>query len=131
MAGFGTLNEISQVYSNPIHAEGSESYQGFLVCLRALCVMASYNYYGQPLFRLVTQKCQAMNFPLPAELQGAVEAYSSDEWTKAAAALVSSQYIADIRRLSLSANSARMDAIVSAWEGLSLERNRDKRAASS
>jgi len=131
VVGFGTLNEISQVYSNPIHAEGTEPYQGLLVCLRALCVMASYNYYGQPLFRLVTQKCQAMNFRLPSELQSAVEAYTTDEWTKAAAALVSSQYIADIRRLSLNADSARMDDIVSAWEGLSLEGDRDKRAASS
>lgn len=128
VAGFGSLDEISQLYANPIDAERSEPYQGLLVCLRALSATCSYIYYAQPLFRLITQKCQAMNLRLPIELRHVIETYSSSEWTRAAASLMSSQYIADTRKSAANAESVRMDAIVSAWENLSIDEQRKGKA---
>ncbi|KAF2826881.1 hypothetical protein CC86DRAFT_406123 [Ophiobolus disseminans] len=116
IASFGSLDEISQA---PSDAESSEQYQGLLVCLRALAALCSYNYYAQPLFRLLTQKCVALNLSIPGEVQDALDYYTSEEWTKSAKSLVSSQYIADMRK---DAERKRMDAVIEAWDGLSIKK---------
>jgi hypothetical protein len=118
VASFGSLDEIAQSYPDPRDAEQSESYQGLLVCFRALNTLCSYSFYAQPLFRLLTQKCQAMGLQLPVEVQRTLDYYTSEEWTRNAANLVNSQYIADTRKTATDADSARMDAIISTWEGL-------------
>ena len=121
VASFGTLDEIS--YSNPTlpQPERDERYQGLVTCLRALTILLSYSYYAQPIFRLLTQRCKALGVPLPVEVQGALDYCTSEEWTKKAAELVSSQYIADTRPVAKDAESSRMDAVISRWEGLTLE----------
>ncbi|KAF2626280.1 hypothetical protein BU25DRAFT_440684 [Macroventuria anomochaeta] len=125
VASFGTLDEMS--HNNPIlpQPENDERYQGLFTCLRALTVLLSYSYYAQPIFRLLTQKCAALGVRLPAEVQGALDYCTSEGWTKKAAELVSSQYIADTRSVAKDTESARMDAVISRWESLSLE---DKKA---
>lgn len=55
------------------------------------------------------------------EVHSIVDYYTSEEWTKNAATLVSSQYIADMRKKDADAESATMDAIISSWEELQLE----------
>jgi hypothetical protein len=92
-----------------------------MTCLRGLAALSSYNYYAQPLLRLLTQKCQAIGLNLPEEIQHTLDNYTSKEWTRNAAHLVSSQYIADMRKTAPDLESARMDAIISTWEGMSLE----------
>lgn len=121
VASFGTLDEIS--YNNPSlpQSERDGRYQGLVTCLRALTILLSYSYYAQPIFRLLTQRCKALGVQLPAEVQGALDYCTSEEWTKKAAELVSSQYIADARSAVNDAESSRMDAVISRWEGLTLE----------
>jgi hypothetical protein len=121
VTSFGSLDEIAQSYSDPQEAQESEPYQGLLACFRALGVLCCYSFYAQPLFRLLTQKCQAMGLQLPVEVQITLDYYTSEEWTRTARHLVSSQYIADTRKTAADADSVRMDAIISAWEGLSVE----------
>lgn len=121
VASVGSLDEIAQSYQNPRDGERSEPYRGLLVCLRALTALASYCFYAQPLFRLLTQKCQAMELQLPDDLQNALDYYTSAEWTRNAANLVSSQYIADTRKTTTDAESARMDSVISTWECLNLD----------
>jgi hypothetical protein len=131
VAGVGSLDEISRIYSNPRDAEQSEPYQGLLVCLRALTAVASYTFYAQPLFRLLTEKCQALGLQLPEDLNVALDQYTSEEWTRNAANLVSSQYIVDTRRTRTDSESARMDSIISAWEGMSIDEAQAKGKARS
>jgi hypothetical protein len=127
IASTGSLDEIAQAYPDRRDAERSEPYHGLLVCLRALWALSSFSYYAQPLFRLLTQKCQAIELQLPEDVQGVLDYYTSEEWTRNAANLVSSQYIVDTRKTTIDAESARMDSIISAWGGLSLdERGKDK-----
>jgi hypothetical protein len=127
VASMGSLDEISHTYPNPADAEKSEPYHGLLVCLRALCALSSFSYYAQPLFRLLTQKCQALGLQLPDDVQCALDNYTTEEWIRNAANLVSSQYIVDMRQTMTNSESARMDSIISEWEGLSLdERGRGK-----
>lgn len=121
VASYGSLDEISLTHTRSTPIENREPYQGLLTCLRALGTLSSYSYYAQPLFRLLTQKCQELEIKLPMEVQSILDYYTSEEWTKNAATLVSSQYIADIRQMDADTESARMDAIISAWEGLQLE----------
>jgi hypothetical protein len=121
VTSFGSLDEIAQSYSDPQDAQASEPYQGLLACFRALSMLCSYSFYAQPLFRLLMQKCQAMGLQLPVEVQSTLDYYTSEEWTRNAANLVSSQYIADTRKPATDVDSARMDAIISAWEGLRFE----------
>ena len=128
VASFGSLDEISQAYPNLSNVERSEPYQGLLVCFRALGALSSYSFYAQPLFRLLTQKCQTMGLQLPVEVHRTLDYYTSEEWTRNAANLVSSQYIADIRKITADSESARMDAIISAWEGLSLDESGKRKA---
>jgi hypothetical protein len=131
VASVGSLDEISRVFSNPRDAEKSEAFQGLLVCLRALTAVASYTFYAQPLFRLVTEKCQALGLQLPEDLHAALDQYTSEEWTRNAANVVSSQYIADMRRTRTDSESARMDSIISAWEGMSINEAQAKGKARS
>jgi hypothetical protein len=131
VASVGSLDEISRVFSNPRDAEKSEAFQGLLVCLRALTAVASYTFYAQPLFRLVTEKCQALGLQLPEDLHAALDQYTSEEWTRNAANVVSSQYIADMRRTRTDSESARMDSIISAWEGMSIDEAQAKGKARS
>lgn len=128
VTGSGSLEEIERTFQNSREAQKSEVYQGVVVCLRALVALATFNYYAQPLFRLLTQKCQALGLSLPDDLQSALEAYTSEEWTRNAANLVSSQYIADTRKASADSESARMDSIISTWENLSLDEKGKGRA---
>ncbi|KAJ4373532.1 hypothetical protein N0V86_007673 [Didymella sp. IMI 355093] len=125
VASFGTLDEMS--HDKPVLSEPQtdERYQGLVTCLRALTVLLSYSYYAQPIFRLLTQKCAALGVRLPAEVQGALDYCTSEEWTKKAAELVSSQYIAETRSVAKDTETMRMDAVISRWENLSLE---DKQA---
>ncbi|KAH3912744.1 hypothetical protein HBH56_118810 [Parastagonospora nodorum] len=121
VASLGSLDEIAQKYPDPRGAERSECYQGVLVCLRALCALSSFSYYAQPLLRQLTQKCQLMGLQLPDDVQSALDHYTSEEWTRNAANLVSSQYIVDTRKTTVDGEGARMDSIISAWGGLSLD----------
>jgi hypothetical protein len=121
VASIGSLDEISKAYQSPREAESSEAYRGLLTCLRALCALSSFSYYAQPLLRLLTQKCQAIGLQLPDDVQSALDHYTSEEWTRNAASLVSSQYIVDMRQTTTNSESARMDSIISAWEGLGLD----------
>ena len=125
VASFGTLDEISHNDLSLPQPEIDERYQGLVTCLRALTVLLSYSYYAQPIFRLLTQRCCALGVKLPAEVQGALQYCTSEEWTKKAAELVHSQYIADTRSVAEDAESARMDAVIARWEDLSLD---DKQA---
>ena len=123
VASVGNLEEISlsQEELKTVPLESSEPYLGLLTCLRALDSLSSYSYYAQPLFRLLTQKCQAFGLQLPAEVQSTLRYYTSEEWTKTAALLVSSQYIADMHKTATDIESVRMDAIISGWENLSFD----------
>ena len=60
--------------------------------------MSSYVFYAQPLFRLLVQACEVINIKLPRDVANSIRYYKSEEWTKQAASLVSSQYVADIRK---------------------------------
>lgn len=121
VASFGSLDEMSLDFLGPIPIESTEPYQGLLTCLRALGLISRYSYYAQPLFRLLTQKCQRLGIQLPIEVQRILEYYRSEEWTKNAANLVSSQYMPDTGKKLTAAESATMDAIISMWEELSLD----------
>lgn len=121
VASFGTLDEIMHSNRSNEQHESDERYQGLVVCLRALTVLLSYSYYAQPLFRLLTQRCAALSVRLPTEVQGALDYCTSEEWTKKAAELVSSQYIADTRSVAQNTETMTMDAIILRWEGLSVD----------
>lgn len=121
VASFGTLDEISLDEPKLSRAETEDRYQGLVTCLRALTVLLSYSYYAQPIFRLLTQKCTALGVRLPGELQGALDYCTSEDWTRKAAELVSSQYIADTPSVQHDTETMRMDAVISRWEGLTLE----------
>lgn len=121
VASFGTLDEMSRKEPNLPQAEIDERYQGLVTCLRALTVLLSYSYYAQPIFRLLTQMCRKLGVQLPAEVQGALDYCTSEEWTRKAAELVSSQFIPDTRLVARDPESSRMDAVISRWEGLTLE----------
>jgi hypothetical protein len=103
VASFGTLDELSA------HR------------LDSIPTSKSYSYYAQPLFRLLTQKCQEMGMQLPVEVQGALDFCMSEEWTRNAASLVSSQYIVGTRKAATDADRCRMDAIISRWERLKVD----------
>ncbi|KAJ4311124.1 hypothetical protein N0V94_008111 [Neodidymelliopsis sp. IMI 364377] len=118
VASFGTLDEMSDTNRNLAQSDHDEQYRGLVTCLRALTVLLSYSYYAQPLFRLLTQKCRALGVQLPIEVQGALDYCTSEDWTKKAAELVSSQYIADTRTV---AESSTMDAVISSWESFTLD----------
>lgn len=121
VASFGTLDEISHDTPTLSQPQNEELYRGLFTCVRALTVLLSYSYYAQPIFRLLTQKCATLGVKLPAEIQVALDYCTSEEWTKKAAELVSSQYIADPRSIDSDHETIRMDAVISRWENLKLE----------
>ncbi|CAI6295676.1 unnamed protein product [Periconia digitata] len=121
IASFGTLEEVALENNFQVPPEGNEPYEGLLTCLRAIGIVATYVFYAQPLFRLLTQSCEKLGIPLPIELISALDCYTSEEWTRNAAGMVSSQYIADLRKTANDVENARMDAIVSQWKDMSLE----------
>ncbi len=120
VASFGSLEELSQDPSAYASQGTQGAYQGLMTCLWALRELSSYSYYAQPLFRFITQKCQTFRVPLPPEIQNKLDDYTSAEWTKNAVNLVSSQYMPDTREAAKGRESPRMDAIISAWERLSV-----------
>lgn len=126
VTSFGSLEDIALGSPSPFSIETSEPYQGLVTCLRALVTLSSFVFYAQPLFRLLTQTCQNMGIELPYEATNALDQYQSEEWTKNAAALLSSQYIADMRKTATDIENARMDAIVSRWNALALSSDDDK-----
>lgn len=124
VASFGSLEHILDAKNDahPGTEQDSEPYVGLLICLRALERLSSYSYYAQPLFRLLVQKCQSLGLQISAGMQRTLDQYTSEEWTKEASSLVSSQYIADLRIAGCNpTEDARMDAIISTWERLSLD----------
>jgi hypothetical protein len=120
VTSFGSLEEIALQDSSRVAQERSEPYQGLMTCLRALDTLSSYVFYAQPLFRLLTQTCQTLHIPLPAEIVSRLHDYQTEEWTRHAAKLVSSQYIADTRKAASGVENARMDAIISKWDDLTI-----------
>ena len=118
---FGSLDEIAQQDQPPQYiVETNEAYRGLLTCLRALSIISTYNFYAQPLFRLLAQSCQGLHIPLPVEVVAMLDSYQSEAWTKNAASMVSSQYIADMRKAATGMENARMDSVVSRWDALVL-----------
>ncbi|KAF1996448.1 hypothetical protein P154DRAFT_320031 [Amniculicola lignicola CBS 123094] len=120
VTSFGSLEEIALEDRSRLYIELSEPYQGLMTCLRALSCLCSFIYYAQPLFRLIAQTCQSLNIQLPIEALGTLELFRSEEWTKNALHRVSSQYIADMSKTTVDTEDSRMDAIVSAWDALTL-----------
>lgn len=123
---FGTLEEVALQDQPDLTQEISEPYQGLLTCLRALSILATYVFYAQPLFRLLSQTCQSLGIPLPLDIISKLDDYQSEEWTKNAASVVSSQYIADIRKTASYVENERMDAIISQWDALSITEGSSK-----
>lgn len=118
--GFASLDEISRRGHSVFLSERNEVYQGLLTCLNALSIVSTYNYCVQPLLRLLTQSCQSLDIPLPEEIKAILKRFQSEEWTKHAINMASSQYIADTRKVALDLDSARMDSIVSRWGTLTI-----------
>lgn len=120
VTSFGSLEEVGR-QDLSFDKLKNEPYQGILTCLRALGTLSSYVFYGQPLFRLLTQTCQAMRIPLPPEILTTLDYYQSEEWTKQAVNVVKSRYIADIRRSASDVDNGRMDNIISQWSAMTLD----------
>ncbi|KAF2685363.1 hypothetical protein K458DRAFT_23460 [Lentithecium fluviatile CBS 122367] len=125
VTSYGSLEEVALQDQSQLLREPSEAYQGLLTCLQAMITLSSYVFYAQPLFRLLTQTCQTLQIPLPADIVSRLNYYQSKEWTKNAANVVSSQYIADIRKTATDVN-ARMDAIISRWDALAISKEGEK-----
>lgn len=124
VTGFGSLDEIALEARSGFTPEHSEPYQGLLTCFHALSTLSNFVFYAQPLYRLLTQACETLEIRLPLEVTSTVGYYRSEEWTKNAASLVSSQYVADIRKSAKDSESLRMDVVVSQWDELTLGSNR-------
>lgn len=97
------------------------------MCIHIYGALASNTFYAQLLLRLLVQKCQMFGIQLPEEVHRVLDSYSSQEWTKNAASLVSSSYIVDTRKLMPDVGMARMDDVISQWEGLTLEEKETRR----
>ena len=126
---FASLDETSQEEHPVFLADRSEVYRGLLTCLHALSIVSTYHYCVQPVLRLLAQSCQSLDIPLPEEITNALSHFESEEWTRQAVSMASSQYIADMREATLAMDSARMDSIVSRWGTLTIEdvRNTERR----
>jgi hypothetical protein len=123
VTGFGTLDEIALEDRSRFSIEQSEPYQGLLTCFHALSTLSNFVFYAQPLYRLLTQACESLDIRLPLEVTSTMGYYRSEEWTKNAANLVSSQYVADIRKTAKDSESLRMDVVVSQWDAWTLGSN--------
>lgn len=120
VTSFGSLEEVAFEGDSRLSPEANEPYQGLLTCLRALRTLSGYVFYAQPLFRLLTQTCQTLQIPLPMEVITTLNYYQSEEWTKNAASVVRSRYVADMRKPAADVESATMDAIISGWDALTV-----------
>ncbi|KAF2788826.1 hypothetical protein K505DRAFT_254615 [Melanomma pulvis-pyrius CBS 109.77] len=116
VTGFGSLDEIALEDRSRLPPEQSEPYQGLLTCFHALSTLSSFVFYAQPLYRLLTQACETLDIRLPPEVTSTLGYYRSEEWTKNAANVVSSQYVADTRV----SENVRMDVVVSQWDALTI-----------
>jgi len=124
VTGFGSLHEIGLEDRSVFSLEHSEPYQNLLTCFYALNTMSSCLFVAQPLYRLLTQACEKLNIRLPLGVTSTIGYYRSEEWTKNAANLVRSQYIADVRKVAKDSESLRMDVVVSQWDALTLGSNK-------
>lgn len=118
VTSFGSLEEVVLQNRSEIALASTEQYQSILTSLKALIILSSYVFYAQLLFRLLTQACQSLHLPLPTEVLVKLNEYQSEEWTKKAASVVSSQYIADVKKVAKGIGNARMDAIISQWDAM-------------
>jgi hypothetical protein len=125
MTSFSSLEEVVLQGHSESATDTNEAYQGLLTCLRALSTVGNYVFYAQVLFRLLMQYCQKLDIPLSPEFVDALDHYQSEEWTRNAASVVSSQYIADLRKRTTDVENSRMDAIVSQWNNMSVVDRRE------
>lgn len=121
ITSFASLEEIALETRSNQSQDANEAYQGLLTCLRALSSLSYFCFYAQPLFRLLTQTCQSLEIRLPRDVIDTLEWYRSDDWTKNAATLVSSQYVADMRKLVTDIENERMDSVISRWDALAID----------
>ncbi|KAF2465245.1 uncharacterized protein BDR25DRAFT_337166 [Lindgomyces ingoldianus] len=121
VTSFGCLEELAQEHATRHSVENSEPLRGLLSCLKALSTLSNYVFYSQPLFRLLTQSCQTMGIALPTETTNTLSCYQTEEWTKNAANIVSSQYVADIGKSATDMTNKQMDVIVRMWDNLILD----------
>jgi len=124
VTGFGSLDEIALEHRSGFSYEHNEPYQGLLTCFHALNTMSNFIYVAQPLYRILTQACETLDIRLPFEVTSTLGYYRSEEWTKNAASLVRSQYIADKRKTVKDPESLSIDVVVSQWDALTLGSNR-------
>ncbi|KAF2191960.1 hypothetical protein K469DRAFT_555285 [Zopfia rhizophila CBS 207.26] len=120
VTSFGSLEEIALQNPPQSSPEFSEPYRGILTCLKALSALSNSVFYAQPLFRLLTQGCQTLGIPLPIEVMRTLGMFQTEEWTKNAASVVSSQYVADMRKTAAELENARMDAVIMQWDALTI-----------
>lgn len=121
VASFGSLDELVGDKTIQVQLEVNDAYQGLLTCFRALSSLSSFIFYAQPLFRVLTQTCQKLGIRLPSEVQNTLEHYRSEQWTKNAATMVSSQYVADLRNAVMDIDNGRMDSVIAQWEALTVD----------
>ncbi|ORX93515.1 hypothetical protein BCR34DRAFT_594663 [Clohesyomyces aquaticus] len=119
ITGFGTIEELSHMDFTRDPIETSEPYIGLASCLKALSAMSNFIYYSQPLYRVLTQACEAAGIPLPLETTSTMDYYRTAEWTAHATNNINSQYIADIRMGIAGVTNERMNNVVKSWGGLS------------
>jgi hypothetical protein len=62
-----------------------------------------------------------MDVRLPGEVMETLGNFMSEEWTRMASSMVSSQYVADMRNAASDLEKRRMDMIVAQWEALTIE----------
>jgi hypothetical protein len=53
----------------------------------------------------------------------ALEMYKSEEWTRIASCMVSSQYVADMRNAVSDLEKRRMDSVIAQWGALTIGEN--------
>ncbi|KAF2021291.1 hypothetical protein BU24DRAFT_18465 [Aaosphaeria arxii CBS 175.79] len=134
VTSFASLEEVILEEELRREPEGGVAYQGLLTCLRALSALSHTIFYAQVLFRVLAQTCLSLEMRLPPDMLDLLDLYQSDEWTKKAAASVSSQYVADLRKSALDIDNARMDSIISQWDeslALGTRSSRDSSRATS
>jgi hypothetical protein len=120
VASIGSAEELGRDKPSNSQLYSSEIYQGLLTCLRALSSFSHFIFYAQPLFRIVTQTCQTLGIRLPTDVISALDHYQTNEWTRNAANLVSSQYVADMRETATDLDSSRMDNVIAQWDAMTI-----------
>lgn len=120
VASIGSAEEVARDRPSSSQLYSSETYLGLLTCLRALSSFSKFIFYAQPLFRIVTQTCQTLGIRLPTDAISALDHYRTDEWTRNAANMVSSQYVADMRETATDLESSRMDSVIAQWDSISI-----------